>query len=219
MQNSSSLAHIAPAIVAAQAAMKGAKRDSLNPHFKNTYADLESVWDACREALGTNGLAVLQTTAIENNEPVLITTLIHTSGEWLSGTYPLRPSKADPQGYLAAMTYARRGCLAAMVGVVQVDDDGNTAAGHATQPQRIPVKPEAKPEAKAEPVKISALRQSVNEELVRKFGDVRESFNQLCIRGGLIRSGEDMFQLALPDAQRALSKAETIRQTLAGGGQ
>jgi hypothetical protein len=60
------------------------------------------------------------------------TVLMHSSGEWLSGQYPIKPTKNDPQGIGAAITYARRYSLAAMVGVVSdEDDDAETAVGRA----------------------------------------------------------------------------------------
>jgi hypothetical protein len=42
-------------------------------------------------------------------------------------------SKADPQGAGSALTYMRRYALAAFIGVVQADDDGN-AASQSTKP-------------------------------------------------------------------------------------
>ena len=38
------------------------------------------------------------------------------------------PVKHDPQGIGSCITYARRYALAAMAGVYQIDDDGNTAS-------------------------------------------------------------------------------------------
>jgi len=130
------------ALVKAQSKIKPAIKDSKNPHYKSSYADLASVWDAIREALHSNGLAVVQLTGIcETNNPLLITRVIHESGEHIEGIYPiLCKDPNDPQKLLSAITYARRGALAAMIGVTAEDDDGNVAAGiSASQPT---VKPE-----------------------------------------------------------------------------
>ena len=54
--------------------------------------------------------------------------LCHSSGEWIRGTLKLRPTKADPQGFGSACTYGRRYGLAAIVGLAQIDDDGNAAS-------------------------------------------------------------------------------------------
>jgi hypothetical protein len=127
------------ALVKAQSQIKNAVKDSVNPHFKNRYADLESVWDAVRDALHKNDLAVLQLTDIDaSGAPVLITRVIHTSGEHVEGRYPLVcKDPTDAQKLGSSMSYARRYSLSAMLGVIQSDDDGNTAAGH-TPPAAAP---------------------------------------------------------------------------------
>ena len=121
---------LATAMAKAQGQIKTALKDSKNPHFKSSYADLTSVWDACREALTKNGFSVIQRTDFDaGGEVWLETMLLHSSGEHVSSRYPLRPLKQDPQGYGSAITYARRYCLAAIVGVVaDEDDDGNAAS-------------------------------------------------------------------------------------------
>lgn len=131
------------ALVKAQSEIKGALKDSLNPHFKNKYADLGSVWDAVKPALQANGLAVIQLSRIhESGAPVLITRIIHTSGEHIEGEYPLVcKDPTDPQKLGSATTYARRYALAAALGVIQEDDDGQAAAA---KPQTAPA-PAAKP--------------------------------------------------------------------------
>lgn len=108
--------------------MKPALKDSTNPHFKSKYADLTSVWEACRDALTKNGLSVAQVTEFEGEQCWIRTILLHSSGEMLEGRYPLRPIANTPQGMGSAISYARRYALAAMVGVVADDDDGNEAS-------------------------------------------------------------------------------------------
>jgi hypothetical protein len=124
------------AFIAAQREIKTALKDSKNPHYKSTYADLESVWDACRDALHNHNLGIMQLTDLDpSGVPVLITRIVHESGQHVEGRYPLLcKDPSNPQATLAALTYARRGSLAAACGVVQSDDDGNTAAGHTAPP-------------------------------------------------------------------------------------
>lgn len=120
---------LATALAKAQAEIKAALKDSKNPHFKSSYADLTSVWDACRGALTKNGLSVIQKTDFSEGEVWLETILLHADGDQITGRYPLRPQQQTPQGYGSALTYARRYSLAAMVGVVaDEDDDGNAAS-------------------------------------------------------------------------------------------
>lgn len=129
MNTSESIKELSTALAKAQAVMAGAKRDATNPHFKSRYADLASVWEACREALTKNGIAVVQMTAqSERDEVVVVTRLCHASGEWMEGVLNVPVTKADAQGFGSALTYARRYSLAAAVGVAPEDDDGNAAA-------------------------------------------------------------------------------------------
>jgi hypothetical protein len=118
---------MAEALAKAQAVMAGAKKDSTNPHFKNKYADLASVWDACRKPLTDNGLSVLQYTDIYEGQTVLVTQLTHAGGGSVIGRLPL-PAGKNMQEMGSALTYARRYGLAAMVGVAPEDDDGNAAS-------------------------------------------------------------------------------------------
>ena len=60
MNQSDSIANLALALSIVQGKLTYAVKDSANPFFKSKYADLESVWGACRELLSQNGLAVMQ---------------------------------------------------------------------------------------------------------------------------------------------------------------
>ena len=130
---SDNINELAGALAKAQAGIRSAVKDSLNPHFKTRYADLASVWEACREQLSSNGIAVVQAPTSSERGFVLLTTLMHASGQWIDGEYPVRPIKDDPQALGSALTYARRYSLSSMVGVAPDDDDGNDGSGHAAQ--------------------------------------------------------------------------------------
>lgn len=113
------------ALSKAQGEIKAAQKDSANPFFKSRYADLSSVMEACREALSKNGLAILQTPIITSGGTYqLMSTLGHSSGQWMKSICPLLMAKNDAQSFGAATTYMRRFALAAMVGVCPEDDDG-----------------------------------------------------------------------------------------------
>lgn len=135
---------IAEALALAQGQIDAAIKKSDNPAFKSNgkaikYADLTAVWEACRDPLTKNGLSVVQTTDFDAGEVWLKTILLHKSGETIEGRYPLRPTTQNPQGFGSAITYARRYCLAAMVGIVaDVDDDGNAASGKTVTTEAMP---------------------------------------------------------------------------------
>jgi hypothetical protein len=130
MNKSESIAGLAAALAKAQGQMKGAIKDSANPFFKSKYADLASVVEAIRAAFSANGLSYIQTVEPSEKDEVRVeTTLLHSSGEWIScGVLSLPVSKVDAQGYGSALTYARRYSLSAAVGVAPEDDDGNAAS-------------------------------------------------------------------------------------------
>jgi hypothetical protein len=124
---SESIAALAAALSKAQADITGALKDSSNPFFKSKYADLASCWDACRKQLAANNLAVIQTTEVTESGTVLVTTIAHSSGEWMRGTLPVVTKDNGPQAQGSGITYARRYALAAIVGLAQIDDDAEAA--------------------------------------------------------------------------------------------
>jgi hypothetical protein len=140
--HSESINEIATALSKAQAVIAGAVKDKTNPHFKNDYADLSSVWDACRKPLTDHGLSVVQTAATDEGKVGVTTILMHASGQWIQDTLLMRPTKDDPQGVGSCITYARRYALAAMVGVAPADDDGNAAStAQTTAPKAVVTAP------------------------------------------------------------------------------
>lgn len=139
---------LATALAKAQGEMKPALKDSINPHFKSKYADLASVWETIRAPLSRNGLSVTQTLGADpNNESTLLyTTLLHSSGQYVGSVQYLLPRDKTPQGLAAALTYARRQSLQAIVGVAaDEDDDGNEASGRVEAPQKARFKEPVKP--------------------------------------------------------------------------
>lgn len=117
----------AAALAKVQAEIGGAVRDSVNPHFRSKYADLESVWGAWQKIGPKHGFGIVQTGGVVDGQWVLTTALIHESGQQVQGHIPLLNSKGDMQGLGSALTYARRYGLAAMVGICPEDDDANAA--------------------------------------------------------------------------------------------
>jgi len=143
---------LAVAIVTAQAELENVTKDKKNPHFHSSYADLASVWDAVRESLAKNELSVIQTLAYEDGVDFLETTLLHKSGQSITGRQRLIFKRAvnikGPQGqnlgkeYVedmqtagSAITYARRYGVMAILGIAPEGDDGNAVAGNAPRKQ------------------------------------------------------------------------------------
>ena len=122
------IAELSASLCKAQGAMTGAVKDSTNPFFKSKYADLSAVWDDIRKPFADNGISVVQMPCGGVGSVTVITQLTHDSGQWMRSRLTMVPVKHDPQGIGSCITYARRYALAAMAGVYQIDDDGNTAS-------------------------------------------------------------------------------------------
>lgn len=129
MNTSTSITKLSVALVKAQGELNAVSKDGKNPHFKSTYATLQNIVESTRDVLHRHGLAVVQTFSQTDGTYIdLTTTLVHESGEWISGTITVRPTKPDPQGLGSAATYARRYAYAAILGIVTDDDDDGNAA-------------------------------------------------------------------------------------------
>jgi hypothetical protein len=137
VNRSENINELAAALAKAQGDMANASKDKTNPHFKSSYADLASIWDAIRGPLSKHGLAVLQMPFEDDKGRISLETMIsHSSGQFLSTTYCLPPTKGDVQGFGSAITYMKRYALTGL-GVAPEDDDGN-AASERTLPQSSP---------------------------------------------------------------------------------
>jgi hypothetical protein len=120
----------------------------------------------------------------------MVTTLAHTSGQWMKSYLPLNPSKNDSQGMGAAITYLRRYSLSAIVGVVcDEDDDGETAVGRGKNNETQQPKQNNQPPkqennggieriGKTEIIALTTLIQNLDEESNKSFRDwIKKSFN------------------------------------------
>ncbi len=161
--SSPTIVNLAAALALAQAEITNADKSSENPYFRTRYADLASVWDACRAPLSKNGLSVIQLPEANGAVITVTTILLHASGEHITSTLTMTAQRQlkdgggwekvdSPQAVGSTITYARRYALAAMVGVAPDDDDaesghGRSAPTRATPPPRTPPPSRAVPPA------------------------------------------------------------------------
>ena len=136
---SENVTELAKALLNVQRTVQPATKDAENPFTKSWYASLNSVMDACRDALIENGIWLCQypVPVEQPNTLGLVTKLTHAeSGQWQSSLAVVPLPKADPQGMGSAITYARRYALTAMLGMVTEDDDGEGAQNGKKLPTR-----------------------------------------------------------------------------------
>ena len=120
------------------------------------YAPLSSGLDIIRKSLGRHEIATIQSTEIDKEAGLLrlTTVLAHSSGEWISSEWPVCPisdiTAAQRMG--AALTYARRYALFALVGIAGEDDldapdlgAGSNPAADLPRPPERPDRPSGQP--------------------------------------------------------------------------
>jgi hypothetical protein len=120
---------LAKSLAAFQSKFKNPPKNKTNPFFNSTYVDLADALDLIRKGLSEEGVSFIQLTSAGEDRVVLHTRLLHVSGQWIEGTYPVtKLAKAQEMG--SALTYARRYALFALVGIAGEDDDDGNAATH-----------------------------------------------------------------------------------------
>jgi ERF superfamily protein len=134
-RSSSSIGGLAAALSKAQAELVNPEKSQVGSIYSDDagraerifrYAPLSAGLDIVRKALGQHEIAVIQTTAIDQTAGVvnLTTVLAHASGEWIASDWPICATieTAAPHRMGAALTYARRYALFALVGIAGEDD-------------------------------------------------------------------------------------------------
>lgn len=135
MEKSDSIKELATALCKFQGEVEAIKKGSENPFYHSRYADLTAILDTIRKPLSENGLSFVQ---FPTGQSGLETMLMHTSGEWISATYEMKPVKNDPQGLGSAITYQRRYALGSILGLsTDDDDDGNSASKTANEKKQL----------------------------------------------------------------------------------
>ena len=142
MQTSGTIGSIAKALATFQGEVQNPKNSANNPYFNSKYAPLSDILNLARPLLAKNGLSVSQFTSGKLDEIIIETVLLHESGEWLRSDPLILPGEQSikgggktlsVQGAGSAITYGRRYCLSAILGLSsEDDDDGNHSSGNNT---------------------------------------------------------------------------------------
>lgn len=194
MRTSTSIATISKALAAASVDLRNPAMDATNPGFKSKFISLVGLIDSLRGPLHAHGIIVLQPVSSPVAGRVRVTTtLLHSSGEWMSSTADLA-SGATAQSFGTAVSYLRRYTLQAMLGVsgdADADDDGEA--------ERIAALKPAKPAKRLANSSVQVLRpDSVSTSTTSTVADV---FVVLKVNTGATKSGTSCAQvfLGVPD--------------------
>lgn len=104
------------------------KKNSVNPHFKNEYADLNEVLDKVKNPLNDLGIVIIQR-PMQNALGGYLETILHdTEDETQVESETPFENVTDMQKLGGAITYAKRYSLVAMLALEDDDDDGNKAS-------------------------------------------------------------------------------------------
>lgn len=226
MSQSENIADLAKALAKAQAKMAGARKDAKNPHLQTRYADLASVWEACRGPLTENGLSIVQTlddSGCADNQVCIVTTLLHESGQWIQSRLRMVASRVsrqgeqlDPQVVGSAITYARRYSLAAIVGVAPEDDDAEATmqrklASATVLSDKLSEKTEKSADKAA--TKPSSPRSAVSSESIAERQEAKRLANEILkqVHDGVLTSQEVNLHGDIPSVSEALKAGDIHR--------
>ena len=117
----------------ADATLNNIKKDGKVEYSKTkySYAVLEDVCNEVRKKYSKYELSFTQIPLYEEGINVLVTTLGHSSGQWIRCKMKIETQNAGSQAYGSALTYARRYSLVAMscLAATDEDDDAQAAQG------------------------------------------------------------------------------------------
>lgn len=147
MNTSEQINELCAALAKAQASFQNVARDKnvvvktkSGASYQFSYAPFESIVDAVRKPLGENGLSFVQSASSIDGKLVLLTRLLHSSGQWIETLTPIVVGEQGAQALGSGITYSKRYALTALLGIAaDEDDDGNLADGNEAKP-RAPLK-------------------------------------------------------------------------------
>ena len=171
MYQSELINELATALSAAQGEFPVLEKKS--KAYNYNYADLAETLQATQDPLRKNGLAIIHQIITAEGNDILVTKLLHASGQWVSTEMPLihkADGKINPMQALgSAITYAKRysiGCLLNLAADKEIDDDGVKAAPKNYETHKV-----------KETVKLPTLtkeQQEVVEEYLEEFPEAKK---------------------------------------------
>ena len=173
MIKSDKIEAVGAALFQVQGKIPPVKKDAKNPFTDSRYAKLETVWEVALPLLQEAGIYISSFPDFVESGAISVTTIaVHpASGQYIGGmmTVPFIPEAKKSAGQVVGsmISYARRYSIAALLGIVHDDDDGNMAGTRGGQDRASsPVRPQA-PSKPAGP--DPGIVRAVQEELYGLF--------------------------------------------------
>jgi hypothetical protein len=179
-------------------------------NYSYKYADLADALSMVRPIFALHGLAVMQNASTMSPDYVMIsTTVVHSSGEWITFEPLAMPAGRTAQETGSAITYGRRYHLLAVLGLAADDDDGATAAprqtnakagNSASKQQSAPKAPEPRSDAE------KAIRKALTELPATTAKEVKKNF--VAEFGPLIDLDPSLHDAALAWVEAQIAKGD-----------
>jgi len=138
-------------LLAIQLEVGAIKKDQTNPHFKNTYFDINSLLEVLKPVLNKHKIVLMQPLSGGDMQTILIDT---EDGVRYESQVTL-PTNPDPQKMGAIITYFRRYSLTSLLALEAEDTDANDTA---------PVAPVRPSTSKALPPMPAGMQMHMNED-------------------------------------------------------
>lgn len=128
---------LAKKLLAIQKEMQAIKKDSVNPHFKNRYFDINTLIGELKPVANAHGVLILQPIITDGDSASLETRVIDAdSGEEMVAMIPL-PQTEKAQELGSVITYYRRYALQSFFLLEAEDDDGEVGMAARIVPKAV----------------------------------------------------------------------------------
>lgn len=160
--------------------------------YKYKYADLADIFNSISKTLMEYELAVVQFFTEEEGRSYIVTTLMHSSGQWVK-SYLKVAHHEKIQQLGSEITYLRRYALSSLLGIAAEDDDDGAQANQSERK-----------EAKEVPIHISKKQLEQLEEMLVQVVDTsyEENFCKFMAVKKISSITQDQFERAV----RTISK-------------
>ena len=130
--SSEAINELAAALSLAQASYEPVDFSQVNPYTGKRYPEINNVIAATRPALTTNNLSFTQILlATDDGQRLLLTRLLHTSGQWIGSKTRIVIPADDPHEYDSIVQHHRKIDLMALLGIAAADDPSDDDAERA----------------------------------------------------------------------------------------